>query len=302
MAEKTILVVVEPSRVTKQPVLERAAWLAKQVGGKLELFAVDYNVDIDAGRVSKVWIPESGLRERVLLEHRQTLDALAKPLRASGLTVTVDVAWDCPLGEAIVRKVVASQPWVVAKDTHHHDIIERTLFTNTDWHLIANCPAPLLLVKPRPLAERPNVFAAVDPLHEHDKPAQLDHAIFDFAQALATATRGNLHVVHSHAAPMGIELPPRVRDMLVQEHAQAMSKFVAERDVVLRNVHLVEGFAHESLPRAAVDFAADFVVMGAVARRGFKKLFIGSTAERVLDRLPCDLVIIKPDGFKAPVA
>ena len=42
------------------------------------------------------------------------------------------------------------------------------------------------------------------------------------------------------------------------------------------------------------------VVMGAIARSGLKRLFIGSTAERVLDRLPCDLVIIKPLDFEVP--
>jgi universal stress protein E len=52
------------------------------------------------------------------------------------------------------------------------------------------------------------------------------------------------------------------------------------------------------LQKAAVEYAADFVVMGAVARRGLKRLFIGSTAERVLDRLHCDLVIIKPFEFE----
>ncbi len=83
MAEKTILVVVEPSRITKQPVSARPRGSRSRAGAALELFAVDYDVDIDAGRVSKVWIPESGLRERRLLEHRQTLDALAEPLRAS---------------------------------------------------------------------------------------------------------------------------------------------------------------------------------------------------------------------------
>jgi universal stress protein E len=40
--------------------------------------------------------------------------------------------------------------------------------------------------------------------------------------------------------------------------------------------------------------------MGVIARRGFDRLFIGSTAERVLDRLPCDLFIVKPAGFKPP--
>jgi universal stress protein E len=44
---------------------------------------------------------------------------------------------------------------------------------------------------------------------------------------------------------------------------------------------------------------ADAVVMGAVSRSGLKGLFIGNTAEDVLDRLHCDLVIVKPEGFAA---
>jgi nucleotide-binding universal stress UspA family protein len=30
------------------------------------------------------------------------------------------------------------------------------------------------------------------------------------------------------------------------------------------------------------------------------RLFIGSTAERALDRLACDLIILKPAGFQGP--
>jgi universal stress protein E len=44
---------------------------------------------------------------------------------------------------------------------------------------------------------------------------------------------------------------------------------------------------------------ADLVIMGAVSRSGLKGLFLGNTAEDVLDRLHCDLLIVKPDGFKA---
>ena len=40
--------------------------------------------------------------------------------------------------------------------------------------------------------------------------------------------------------------------------------------------------------------------MGAVARRGVKKLLIGSTAARVLDRLACDLVIVKTAELVLP--
>jgi universal stress protein E len=79
-----------------------------------------------------------------------------------------------------------------------------------------------------------------------------------------------------------------------------MTRFLNTHPVLGDRSYIYEGLAHECLQQAAKEHAADFVVMGAIARRGLKRLFIGSTAERVLDRLPCDLVIIKPLEFELP--
>ena len=38
---------------------------------------------------------------------------------------------------------------------------------------------------------------------------------------------------------------------------------------------------------------ADVVVMGALARWGLRSMVIGSTAEKVLDHLPCDILIVR---------
>jgi nucleotide-binding universal stress UspA family protein len=62
----------------------------------------------------------------------------------------------------------------------------------------------------------------------------------------------------------------------------------------------MQGLTHECLVSAAIEQRADFLVMGAVARRGLNKLFVGSTASRALDRVPCDLVIVKTPGFAIP--
>jgi universal stress protein E len=300
MRDNTILVVVDPTAGPHQPVLERASWLARQGGARVELFACVYDPAIDSGRVDRVWVAEPGAREQLLAQHRRDLEELAKPLRARGLTVTVDVVWDHPFDAAVVKKAAAHDYWLVAKDTHHHNVLQRTLLTQTDWHLIRKCPAPLLLVKDRTLSAEPNVLTAVDPLNEHDKPAALDDRIFNFGAELAHILRGRLHVVHAFATPMGVELPPDVRDILANEHRKAMREFLDAHPVVAERSYLYEGLAHESLQLAAKEHGADFVVMGAVARRGLKRLFIGSTAERVLDRLPCDLVIIKPLDFELP--
>ena len=159
---------------------------------------------------------------------------------------------------------------------------------------------PLLLVKPRQIADPPRVMVAVDPVHEHDKPAALDDALFRFGEALAHAADGELHLVHAMTMPLGLQLPPEAAQFIVNEHTVAMKAFLSAHEVPVANVHMMQGLAHKCLQSAATEHAADFLVMGAVARRGLSKLFIGSTADRTLDRLPCDLVVIKPPHFVVP--
>jgi universal stress protein E len=74
-------------------------------------------------------------------------------------------------------------------------------------------------------------------------------------------------------------------------------KLAAAHGLPAERVHLVQGSATEVLPRAVVDLRADLVLMGAVSRSRFEELFIGSTAERVLDRLPVDVLVVKPPDF-----
>jgi len=62
-------------------------------------------------------------------------------------------------------------------------------------------------------------------------------------------------------------------------------------------VHLEVGGPAAVLPRAAGELRADIVAMGAISRSGLKRIFIGSTAEDVLERLPCDALIVKPPDF-----
>ena len=294
MWENTILVVVDTTEGSHQPALERAAWLAKQGEGRLELFACEWDPDVDAGRAGP------GARDQLLEQRQHNLEQLAAPLRQQGLTVSVDVVWDHPFDRAIINKAAAHDYWLVAKDTRHHNLAQRTLLTNVDWLLIRKCPVPLLLVKDRKLAADPVVLAAVDPTNEHDKPAALDERIYTFAAELARTLRGHLHVVHAYGTPLGAELPPGAMKLIADEHRTAMKRFLDTHAALEGRPHLYEGLAHECLQKAAKEHAADIVVMGAVARRGLKRLFIGSTAERVLDRLPCDLVIIKPLEFDVP--
>jgi universal stress protein E len=48
-------------------------------------------------------------------------------------------------------------------------------------------------------------------------------------------------------------------------------------------------------PKLSESIGASAVVMGAISRSRIDRIMIGSTAERLLDELECDVFIIKPD-------
>ena len=69
-----------------------------------------------------------------------------------------------------------------------------------------------------------------------------------------------------------------------------------ERAPVLRH-----GDPQLVIPEFVVAAGIDVLVMGTVARGGLSGLLIGNTAERVLRKLPCSVLTVKPDGFVSPV-
>ncbi len=46
----------------------------------------------------------------------------------------------------------------------------------------------------------------------------------------------------------------------------------------------------------------DLLVMGTVGRAGISGFITGNTAERLLPRIPCSLLAVKPPDFKSPVS
>ncbi len=309
---KKILAVVDPT-VADQPAVRRAAWLAKNSGAELELLVCYYNEYLSGDRLFDSPSLEKA-RDEVIENHEKHLETLAEPLRADGIVVKTTAMWDHPLYEGIVRHGIESGSDIVVKDTHPHSAVTRALLTNTDWNLIRTCPIPLWLVKPTVVGDTPTIVAAIDPMHQHDKPAALDDEILHVSKDIAKNIGGEVHAFHAYDpriavatatsnAYIPVSLPfDEIEKQMHEDHEKRFSEITEFHKIDSDHSHLVAGLTHEELPLIAENLKADIVVMGAVARNRWKRLFIGATAERTLEDLPCDLLIIKPDWFQTPVS
>jgi universal stress protein E len=293
-----------------QPALAKAATLARRAGATLELFICDFDPSL-SGQPFFDTDKLRELREEFVTERLGYLEDLAEDLRSEGLAVETHVHWDNPAYRGIVRRVEESLPDLVVKDTHYHTVLRRTLFTNTDWSLIRTCPAPLLLAKAGDWPDSPRIVAALDPGHLGDKPAALDHDILDWAGLVAARMGGDVHALHAFfpaallAATATLAGMPLASGMAAAGIVEAereritavLADIVGPHGLAAGRVHLEQGAATDVLPRMAEQLGAALMVMGAVSRSRLQEVFLGSTAERVLDRIGCDLLVVKPADF-----
>ena len=309
---RKILCIIDPT-VETHPVVERATWLAEQTGAAIELRICIYKQLLGGG-----WLFGSRLlrkaRGEVVEAQQNVLNEIAKDLIGNGLDVTASVVWDHPLHDAIARSAIETEADLVMKDTHPHSVMDVSTLSNTDWNLIRTCPAPLWLVKPNISMSSLKIIAAVDPTHENDKPADLDSRIIGFGAALANEPDAELHICHAvqteptvaRTSPHDIEptftLDAGVLERLRGYHRNTFDELAKKHGISEERAHFVEGSVHDVLPKVAAEVDARLVVMGAVARGRLQRIFIGSSAERVLDRMPGDLLILKPRGFETPVS
>lgn len=309
LAVRRILVAIKNPRLRPLPALEKAARLARAFRAELELFhgiADPLSSDPYLQANGKLFEYQRATRERYL----EALTELAEPLRREGLTVNVSAEWDFPVYEAIVRRARRMKADLIVADCHAGRRSLPWMLHVTDWELLRTSPIPVLLVKGTRAWRRPVVLAALDPTHAFAKPAKLDAAILDAASTLAKALRGSMHAMHAYvpiptgAIPWGGASGDVVTQLAKGSEERARAAFEkALRGVKLPRTrrHLEQGIPVEAIPRTARRLGSDIVVMGAISRSGLKRMIIGNTAERVLNELTCDVLVVKPGTFRTRV-
>jgi universal stress protein E len=303
---RRILVAVKDLSARSNPAVLKAAQLARACGAEIELFhglTTPVYADLYAMTGTKGLAGvEANIRQNAI----RRLDRMADRLRQHSLKVSVAAEWDYPGFEAIIRRALRVKADLIVVTRHAGRHTTPWLLRLTDWELVRLSPVPVLLVKnPHPY-RHPAVLVAVDPTHAFAKPLRLDNDLLGYGQYLSERTRGTLHAVHAYArVPLAAiqreGMSPEVLQDIEREalrSAQVSFKdILADVSISPARRYLIGQHPVDAIASAARKSRSAIVVMGAISRSGFKNLLIGNTAERILDELKCDILVVKPSTF-----
>jgi universal stress protein E len=293
---------VDPSTVGQQAAVDKAALLARRLDASVELLICDIESALD-DEVLTLHAHKAPPSNTELLD---LLDALAAPLRSQGIDVAVRIIYGKSLYDSLLNYVRGSNAHLLVKDTHHHSLAKRTFLRNTDWYLMRGCPVPLLLTKAKPWGQPPVFVAAVDPIHANEQVAALDRDILSWAASLAGRLTGELHIVHTFiptafaaaVAAGGRGITPEYSESLQVEKSYRfcqIERLVSAYGVTRGHLHVEMGTPEDCLMQSATEYGSDVMVIGASLHGRWHRMVVGSTAATVVESMPCDVLIVRPE-------
>lgn len=309
---QNILVVIDPT-TNDQKALKRAIELASKITDSTPEKTVNITAFFSIFDFSyeMTTILSSGerdsMRSIVIKEKELWLSDLISELKTP-IKIHTKVVWHNRPFEAIIKQVLEHKYDLVVKGTHQHDKIKSVVFTPTDWHVLRKCPCSVLLVKDHEWPKQGNVLAALNVGSDEAEHISLNNMVTSQAKTLAELITANVHLVNSYPGTpvnIAIEIPEfdvtEYNDAMEAHHKKAMAEHASKFNIPLENTYVEEGLPESIIEQTAMKIDAELVVLGTVGRTGITAALIGNTAEHVIDLLDCDVLALKPEGFKSPM-
>ncbi|HEY9274405.1 MULTISPECIES: universal stress protein [Achromobacter] len=263
--------------------LDRALQLAKELGTKLIVLHVMESHATSARLTTPVW-------RRLSTDHKALAEReLAEDLAAADVPTEVVVV----SGDPLVRIMETADSYgcsLIVTGTARDETLGRLLLGTTVEKLARQARQPVLVVKTRPRRPYRDVLVATD-FSAGSRQA--------LRAALQLVPNADLTLFHSYDVPFQGKKAPDDAITRSFYHAaeQSAQEFIAETpelaQVAAPKVVLECGQPETVLSEYSFNHRSDLVVTGTHGRTGILRTAIGSVAERLLESLPSDVLIVR---------
>jgi nucleotide-binding universal stress UspA family protein len=233
---------------------------------------------------------------------KEALEKRAAALRQTGCTVETQLEIG-PAVSTILDATLRYKADLLVVGTRGLTGFKRILVGSTAARLVRDASCPVLTVHPEATRHRPVHRILVPTDFSQDAARALEAAgrilgpVIDHARVtLLHVYRTTQDIVTPWPAPVLVEAS---RD--VETGAGSCSTRPLRRpEPASKSSSRRAGYPAEVIDEEARRIAADVIAMGTHGRSGLKRLFLGSTAERVLPAAPCPVLTVREgDGAEA---
>ncbi len=314
---KNILLIYDQKTIT-QAIIDRAESLAKANAARIMILSV-VNTNPSSISIALTDMSSKELFALLMKDRLAQVDTLVSTMKQKGIDANAKVFSGTPFLE-IIRQVLRNEHDLVIIAAEGKGGLKERLFGSTSMHLMRKCPCPVWVVKPTKRKNYEHILASVDTTSDYPEQEQeqeqvtLNPLIIQLASSMARINKCELHVVQvwSVFAEGYMSVRGGVSDKSIKKlRTSTKKKYLHLIEKLLAGAGLEDIPVFKHLPRSedvsksiltlVKNKKIDLLIMGTVCRTGVAGFFIGNTAEKVLNKVDCSVLTVKPEGFETPV-
>ena len=275
--------------------LKRAQVIQRLTGATITLVGFCYANPEHLEDLSSKKLSRNALEKKLLGLRETELVAVTTKLSIDANKLSIKPMWGKHIAPAITAYCKANPVAMVIKSGNHSGSL---LYTSTDWQLIRECLAPVLITTSKQWKTKTNIVAALDFSSRSTSKMKLNHTVIQHAKSLATALGERVHIAFALKVPQPlIDMDLIDASKYVKEKRQQLEPiieaFCAQYDIDRDHLHVKRGDPAKIIPSIASRLKADIVVTGTVGRKGLSGKVIGNTAESMIGQLRTDIMAVK---------
>lgn len=300
---KKMLFCVDPD-LTDVDLVEHVARLAKTNHALVEVLHVIGDYPENMREWWNVHHPEE-LQAKIVNERQNFINGIIEKLKDAGVEhVDSALRWskEGKVFLRIIHETMANHHELVIFSSRRRGkkgkmVFAKMMLESPATQLFRYCPCPLWIARGQQSSQQfKRVVAALKGEEGKIKCEGVNTRIMETATAIATAGGSELHIIHALPIYGGHGWDgSRLRPELVQYTEKLRGEICHKGNIADERIHLFVGSPADVIP----DFvhADDLLVLGTTARVGLRQLIVGGTAEKILERVDCGVLAVKPDEF-----
>ncbi len=262
---KRIMAIIDPTRVEQWALTKALSLAAAGDGTEVVAYACVY-ADLSA---------EDGeeMRRAETQRYELWIDRIIADASKGDIPVSRHIVWDRDWREAMHHAARQLEADLVIKRA-----AQARALGNSDRRLLRTVDCDVLLVNREPRSVTRRVLIAVNPRPDDDAHRQLEENVVDMGHYIERSQPDvELHAISAYPDSLHFIEPAELARQVGVERPRA---------------HVMEGSAPKVISTTAQELDTDVVVMGAMAHHGVAGFTFSHTAEKVLNALRSDVLVV----------